>query len=85
MAQPNEKTVSNREFTFYQVVTAYDPDLEYERHHAISYDYAQSGQRARNFYHDPTTSGAYGPRGDFDAGDFDSDDFFTDDSPPLVP
>jgi len=65
MAQGNnpspDVTVSNFEFTWYEVVTAADPDFEHERHHELFYDYGSSGHRARNFYGDPTTSGPYAP------------------------
>lgn len=73
----SEQAVTSIEYPWYQIVIRADPDLEYERHHELFYPYAQSGHRARNFYGDPTTSGAYAPVADFDPGDFSSDDFST--------
>lgn len=70
-------TVSNVSFPWYEVVIQADPELERERHDELFYDFATSGHKARNFYGDPTASGAYGPQEDFDPVDFNSRDFKT--------
>jgi hypothetical protein len=44
-----------------QVVLSLDPTFERDKHDELFYPFGEAGHRARDFYGDPYTSGAYAP------------------------
>jgi hypothetical protein len=60
--QASSKTVASIEISWDSVIDSLDPEFEREKHDELFYDFGEAGHRARNFYGDPYTSGAYAPQ-----------------------
>jgi hypothetical protein len=60
--QASSKTVTSIAIPFLQVVMDLDPTFQRDKHNELFYAFGEAGHRARNFYGDPYTSGAYAPQ-----------------------
>jgi hypothetical protein len=58
-AQASAKTVTSIEIPFLRIVLDLEPTFERDKHNELFYPFGEAGHRARNFYGDPYTSGAY--------------------------